>query len=45
MFFKNSIYRLPHTSKETKARMEKHEQHKLGQGGYGKLKSRIIRIK
>ena len=39
MFFKNSIYKLHDTSKETKDRMEKHGQHKLGQGGYGKLKS------
>jgi hypothetical protein len=27
------------TSKEIKARMEKNEQHKLVQGGYGKLKA------
>jgi len=31
-----------YTSKATKARVEKHGQHKLGQGGYGKLKARIL---
>jgi hypothetical protein len=30
--------RLPNTSKATKTRVEKDDQHKLGQGGYGKLK-------
>jgi hypothetical protein len=45
MFFKHSICRLPDTSKETKARMENHGQHKLGQGGYGKLKSQIVIFK
>jgi hypothetical protein len=44
-FFKNSICRLPDASKVTKARVEKHGQHKLGQGGYGKLKARIVRFK
>lgn len=33
--------RIPDTSKETKARMEKHEQHKLGQGGYKNLRVQI----
>lgn len=33
--------RLPDTSKETKARVEKHRQHRLGQGGYRKLRARI----
>ena len=34
--------RLQDTSKETKARQDKHGQHKLGQGGYGRLKARIV---
>jgi len=34
--------RLQDTSKATKARQDKHGQHKLGQGGYGRLKARIV---
>jgi hypothetical protein len=37
--------RLPDTSKETKERLDKHGQHKLGQGGYLRLKSRIVSTK
>jgi hypothetical protein len=40
-----SSNRLPDNSKETKDRMENNGQHKIGKGGYGKLKSRIVRIK
>jgi hypothetical protein len=32
-----TFHRLPDTSKETKARLEKHGQHKLGPGGYSNL--------
>jgi len=32
-------------SKETKERLEKHEQNKIGQGGYLKLKARIVSTK
>lgn len=34
--------RLQDTSVATKARQDKHGQHKLGQGGYGRLKARIV---
>jgi hypothetical protein len=34
--------RLQDTSKETKARQDKHGQHKLGQGGYGILKAWVV---
>jgi len=37
--------RLLETSKETKERLDKHGQHKLGQGGYLRLKDRIVSIK
>jgi hypothetical protein len=36
------LRRLQDTSKATKERQEKHGQHKLGQGGYGRLKARVV---
>ena len=39
-----TFHRIPNTTKETKVRLEKHDQHKLGQGGYQKLKARIVRV-
>jgi hypothetical protein len=32
-----TFHRLPNTSKEIKARLEKHGQHKLGPGGYSNV--------
>ena len=40
-----TFHRLPDTTKEKKARVEKHGQHKHGQGGYQKLRAQIVRIK
>ena len=39
-----TVHRLPDTSKATKARLEKHGQHKLGLGGYSNLVARIVSI-
>ena len=41
--FKNLI-RLSHTSKATKARIQKIGQHKLGPGGYSNLAARYVNI-
>ena len=38
-----TFHRLSDTSKVTKERLEKHGQHKLGQGGYQKLREQIAR--
>ena len=37
--------KLSHTSKATKARLEKIGQHKLGPGGYSNLEAQIVIIK
>ena len=39
-----NLHRLPDTYKATKERVETHGKHKLGQGGYQKLRARIVRI-
>ena len=39
-----TFHRLPDTSKATKERLEKHGKQKLGQGGYKRLRARIVRI-
>jgi hypothetical protein len=41
----DTFRRLPDTSKETKERLHKHGQHKIGQGGYLRLKARIVSTK
>jgi hypothetical protein len=37
-----TFHRLPDTSKETKEILDKHGHHKLGQGGYLRLKARVV---
>ena len=40
-----TFHRLLDTSKVKNARVEKHGKHKLGQGGYQKLRAQIVNIK
>ena len=40
-----TFHKLSDTSKATKERLKKHGKHKLGQGGYQKLRAQILRIK
>ena len=40
-----TFHRISDTSKVTKERVEQHGKHKMGQGGYQKVRARIVRIK